>query len=159
MSIDPNRLREAFGSFLTGVTIVTTVDGDGTPAGFTANSFTSVSLDPPLLLVCLGRTADCFDAFAAADKFAVNILAADQQDLSNLFAQENVEKFTGVGLRENPTGSPILRDSCAWFDCELERQLDGGDHIILLGRVRALGNEQCEPLGFFAGHYVAIAEA
>lgn len=158
MSNDPRKLRDAFGSFLTGVTIVTTVDGNGQRAGFTANSFTSVSLDPPLLLVCLGRSADCFEAFAGATQFAVNILAADQQALSNLFAQEHVEKFENVELQDTARASPILRDGCAWFDCDLERQLDGGDHLILLGRIRTFGQRESEPLGYFRGGYVSIGQ-
>jgi len=132
---DARDLRRAFGNFATGVTIVTTLDAAGNPCGFTANSFTSVSIEPPLLLVNIAKSAFGCDAFTGSRGFAVNILARDQRDLSNRFASAGADKFANQGWSAAVTGSPIIDDVVAWFDCEHFEQVDAGDHIVLLGRV------------------------
>lgn len=151
--IDPRALRDAFGAFLTGVTVVTTHDAEGVAIGFTANSFTSVSLEPPLLLVCLARTSRNFAALTQAPGFAVNILSQGQKDVSNTFARPVEDRFSTVDWTAGPHGSPILSDVAAWFDCSMHQIVDGGDHVILLGRIEAFHNGQLNGLGYARGGY------
>jgi flavin reductase (DIM6/NTAB) family NADH-FMN oxidoreductase RutF len=153
---DARDLRRAFGNFATGVTIVTTLDAGGNPCGFTANSFTSVSIEPPLLLVNIAKSAFGCDAFAGSRGFAVNILARDQRDLSNRFAAAGTDKFANQGWFAAVTGSPIIDDVVAWFDCEHFEQVDAGDHIILLGKVVQYDYNTHSPLGFCRGAYVSF---
>ncbi len=152
---DPRDLRRAFGCFMTGVTIVTTLDADGNPCGFTANSFTSVSLEPPLILVNLARAAFGCPVFTTARGFAVNILASNQRELSNLFARAGEDKFAGVDWGRGPAGSPIIDGVVAWFDCRLYQQVDAGDHVILIGEVAHYQYNTHSPLGFCRGAYVS----
>lgn len=154
--IDVRDLRRAFGNFATGVTIVTTLDAAGEPCGFTANSFTSVSIEPPLLLVSIAKTAFGCDVFTGSNGFAVNILSDDQRELSNRFARAGADKFSNQGWCAEVTGSPILDDVVAWFDCEHYEQVDAGDHIILIGRVVSYGYNTHSPLGFCRGAYVSF---
>jgi pimeloyl-ACP methyl ester carboxylesterase len=148
--------RRALGSFLTGVTIVSTLQPDGAPRGFTANSFTSVSLDPPLVSVCIARTAASFDLFAAAEYFSVNVLADHQAALSGLFASKSPEKFTQTPWRAGISGSPIIEGVTAWFDCRRHEVVDAGDHIILIGRVLDFADSQKTPLGYCRGAHVTF---
>ncbi len=155
-SFDNRELRTAFGAFMTGVTIVTTVDADGTPRGFTANSFTSVSLEPPLLLICIGKTAASLEVFRQARGFAVNILSESQKDTSVLFASKRADKFEAARWRPGPFGSPLIEGSAAWFDCARYQLLDAGDHIILMGHVEAFSYSDANPLGYARGHYITL---
>ncbi|MDH3633221.1 MAG: flavin reductase family protein [Gammaproteobacteria bacterium] len=154
--IDARDLRCAFGHFATGVTVVTTLDTTGAPCGFTANSFTSVSIDPPLLLVNIARSAYGCDAFTGSHGFAVNILAANQRDLSNRFARAGTDKFANQDWHAEITGSPIIEGVVAWFDCEHFEQVEAGDHIILIGRVLQYAYNTHAPLGFCRGAYVSF---
>ncbi len=154
--LDARDLRRAFGHFATGVTIVTTLDASGSPCGFTANSFTSVSIDPPLLLVNIARSAFGRDAFTESRGFAVNILAANQRDLSHRFARAGIDKFANQDWHAAVTGSPIIDEVVAWFDCEHFEQVDAGDHIILIGRVLQYAYNTHSPLGFCRGAYVSF---
>ena len=154
--IDGRDLRRAFGNFATGVTIVTTLDADGNPCGFTANSFTSVSIDPPLLLVSIAKSAYGCDVFTASKGFAVNILARNQRELSNRFASAGADKYDGLDWQGAVTGSPVIDGVVAWFDCEHFEQVDAGDHIILIGRVVGYGHNTHTPLGFCRGAYVSF---
>lgn len=156
--VDPVELRRAFGTFVTGITVVTTRDETGEPRGMTANSFTSVSLDPPLLLVCIGKTASSFPAFIVAESFAVNILHDQQKEVANAFASRTGSKFESVSHGVVHTGSPVLSDSLTWFDCTVHSRVDAGDHVILLGRVRAFGTSPAAPLGFCRGRYVTVED-
>jgi flavin reductase (DIM6/NTAB) family NADH-FMN oxidoreductase RutF len=151
---DPRQLRRAFGTFATGVTITATRDGAGQPVGFTANSFASVSLEPPLLMVCLAQTASSCPVFREAGRFAVNVLAETQRDLSTTFATRGADKFADVTWREEQTGAPVLDGVIAWFDCETHDLIPAGDHVILLGRVVAFDYAQGTPLGYCRGAYV-----
>jgi flavin reductase (DIM6/NTAB) family NADH-FMN oxidoreductase RutF len=157
--LDQRALRRAFGAFPTGVTITTTLDETGDPVGFTANSFTSVSLDPPLLLVCLARTASSFSAFAATPRFAVNVLAAGQREASATFATRGADKFAAVRWAARTTGAPVLDGVAAWFDCETDSVAPAGDHVILVGRVVGFGDAAAEPLGYWRGAYVRFGPA
>ena len=155
-SFDNRELRSAFGSFMTGVTIVTTAGIDGQPRGFTANSFTSVSLEPPLLMVCIGKSAASVDVFRQAQGFAVNILSEAQKDTSVLFASKRPDKFEAAGWRPGPFGNPLIEGSAAWFDCARYQVIDAGDHIILMGRIEAFSYTDANPLGYARGHYITL---
>jgi flavin reductase (DIM6/NTAB) family NADH-FMN oxidoreductase RutF len=159
MTFDARALRDAFGAFLTGVTVVTTFNEDGAPIGFTANSFTSVSLDPPLLLVCLAKTSRNYAALTSARGFGINILAEDQKDVSNTFARPVDDRFAAVDWQRGPFGSPVFSDVAAWFDCSMHELVDAGDHVILLGRVEALENSGRTGLGYARGGYFTPALA
>jgi flavin reductase (DIM6/NTAB) family NADH-FMN oxidoreductase RutF len=150
---DPRALREAFGAFATGVTVVTGIDSEGNRVGLTANSFTSVSLDPPLLLVCPARTASALPALQASWRFAVNVLALDQQSVAERFTMRGVDRFDDPGW-SLWHGLPVLADTCASFVCSVHAVLDGGDHAILVGRVEALRvSHEAEPLLYVRGRY------
>jgi flavin reductase (DIM6/NTAB) family NADH-FMN oxidoreductase RutF len=145
-------LREVMGSYPTGVTIVAACDADGDPYGLTVNSFTSVSLDPPLVLVCIGLSSTSHDRFLAASGFCVNILAADQGGLAGRFAKEPSEgRFDEVTWAPGESGSPIIEGSLAWLDCVVHEVFRGGDHSILVGRVVASGLMDGDALIFHRG--------
>ncbi|MDQ0457799.1 flavin reductase [Rhizobium paknamense] len=156
-AIDPRALRDAFGAFATGVTVVTATGPDGKPIGFTANSFTSVSLDPPLLLICLAKTSRNFAVMTEAKGFAVNILADDQREISNTFARPVEDRFASVDWRPGEQGGALLDNVAAWFDCAMEQVIEAGDHVILLGRVHAFGNSGRNGLGYARGGYFVPA--
>jgi flavin reductase (DIM6/NTAB) family NADH-FMN oxidoreductase RutF/pimeloyl-ACP methyl ester carboxylesterase len=151
---DARTLRDALGCFATGVTIVTTTADDGTPVGLTANSFTSVSLEPPLLLVCIGRQASSLRFFEQAEPFAVNVLQIGQQLDSTRFAMRDPSRFEQARWEPGENGAPVLLDSLVAFECTRHELLDGGDHLILVGRVtRARFEPRRDPLLFFRGKY------
>ncbi|MBS0257603.1 MAG: flavin reductase [Proteobacteria bacterium] len=152
-TLDPRALRDAFGAFVTGVTIVTTRDEAEKPVGFTANSFTSVSLDPPLLLICLARTSRNFATMTGAKNFAVNILSEGQKDLSNTFARPVEDRFAAATWSDAPAGSPVFADVAAWFECSMQEVIEAGDHVILLGRIDAFENSGLNGLGYARGGY------
>ena len=154
--IDLRELRNAFGTFMTGVTVVTTLEEDGTPRGFTANSFTSVSLDPPLLSICIGKSADSAGVFRAAKGFAINILSERQKETSSLFASKRADKFNLTKWGNGPAGNPVLDSVCAWFDCKLQQQIDAGDHVILIGKVQGFDYNDQNGLGYVRGGYVTL---
>ena len=153
---DPRALRNAFGAFMTGVTVVTTKEPSGAPRGFTANSFTSVSLDPPLLLVCLGKNAATRPVFESAAGFAVNILSESQQPVAALFASKTQDRFAQVDWREGPFGAPLIDGAVAWFDCSRHQLVEAGDHIILIGRVEAFDAAEGNGLGYARGGYFSL---
>lgn len=156
MSIDAKAFRQALGNYPTGVTVVTTTDSDGTPRGLTANSFTSVSLDPALVLVCLGKTTASHPVFMQAEHFAVNILAEDQRDISGLFASKAPDKFSQAAWQRGATGAPLIDGCVAWFDCTVHQRVDAGDHTILIGQVQDMGQRTARPLGYAQGAYVGF---
>ncbi|MBV8914891.1 MAG: alpha/beta fold hydrolase, partial [Acetobacteraceae bacterium] len=155
-AIDPRAFRRALGSFLTGVTVVATLQEDGSPRGFTANSFTSVSLDPPLVLVCIAKTASSCPVFTSAPHFSVNILAEHQAAVSMLFASKAADKFAQAAWRRGPAGSPVIDGVAAWFDCYRHDVVDAGDHVILLGRVAGFEERPANPLGYCKGAHVTF---
>lgn len=156
-TLDPIQLRNAFGSFVTGVTVVTCNDPHGNPVGMTANSFTSVSLDPPLCLWSIAKTATNFAAFHTGTHFAIHILHSGQEDLSRHFATKNIDKFLDVPHQLGIGNSPILADYSARFECEIEHRYAGGDHIILVGRILSFDNLDKEPLVFLKGQYKQLS--
>ena len=154
--LDPKAFRRALGSFPTGIAVVATTEADGTPRGFTANSFTSVSLDPPLILVCIAKTASSCPVFSSAEYFSVNVLADHQADVSSLFATKLVDKFARAAWRRGATGSPLLDEVSAWFDCRRERLIEAGDHVILVGEVIQFDQAPATPLGYCRGTHVSF---
>ena len=156
-AMDPRALRAAFGCFMTGVTVVTTMDGAGRPIGFTANSFASVSLDPPLLLVSIANSSVNLPAFAGGTGFAVNILAEGQKDVSATFARRVDDRFSSVYWRKGPAGSPLIAGVSAWFDCTLHQAIPAGDHTILVGRIVAFESTPEPGLCYYRGAYVTPA--
>ncbi len=143
--------RAALARYATGVTVVTTMSGRG-PVGITANSFTSVSLDPPLVLWCPARASARFSAFTSAGNYAIHVLAADQLDLCRRFARAG-DDFSGLAVEETPEGLPLLNGCLARFDCTAHAAHDGGDHAILVGRVLRASVRKGEPLLFWDGRY------
>lgn len=152
-TLDTRDFRRALGCFATGVAVITTRDGGGRPAGLTINSFTSVSLDPPLVLWSLSRHAASLPAFHDSEFFAVNVLAADQLDLSRRFARPSSDKFAGLGFVDGLGGVPLLDGTAACFECRTRHRYDGGDHVIFLGRVERYAHSDREPLVFGRGRY------
>lgn len=153
---DPRALRQAFGKFPTGVTVVTTRTATGVPLGFTANSFSSVSLDPPLLLVCPAKGLSSFAEFSRVSSFAVNILAEGQEAISNRFASFTGDRFADISWREDEHGCPLLEGTAAWFSCNLEQSVDAGDHTILIGRILRFGQSEAAGLGYAQGNYFSL---
>ena len=130
--------KQAMACFPSGVTIVTTVDDAGQESGFTASAFSSLSLEPPLILVCLAKSADCFDIFNKQSKFAVNIIGPNHEALAFKFATKGCEKFEGGEFKQGSFGLPVLSDSPVSLECNTENIYSGGDHIILVGQVKYL---------------------
>ena len=139
---------------MTGVTVVTTTDPEiKTPAGFTANSFTSLSLEPPLVLVCLGRDANLYEVFERASGFAVNILSASQREISNNFASSIEDRFVGLDQTLSALQNPIIAGATAWFDCQFERRFVAGDHMVMIGAVQDFFGSDRPSLGYARGSY------
>lgn len=156
MSFDDRRFRDALGAFPTGVAIVTGVTENGERLGMTVSSFNSVSIAPPLVLFSVTRRANSFAAWTQVKRYAINILSAQQEDLSNRFARPLADKWTGLMVLDGETGTPVLPNALAVFECEPYARYDGGDHEIFVGRVAALRttpHKRDLPLIFFGGRY------
>jgi flavin reductase (DIM6/NTAB) family NADH-FMN oxidoreductase RutF len=156
---DVTRLRGALGRFATGVTIITARDFDGGPVGFTANSFNSVSLDPPLILWSLARTSPRLGAYRAAEHYAVNILSADQSELALAFAGKAEDRFDAVAWSEGMGGAPVLDGALAVFECAHEAVYPAGDHELFIGRVVRCTISEGAPLTYFAGRFGSVRGA
>jgi len=154
MTIDARELRNTLGRFATGVCVITTVGADGTPLGLTANSFASVSLEPPLVLWSLQNNSDVYASFSRPRSFAINVLALEHLELSNQYAKKGDHRLAPGHFRWGRHGAPLIRDALASFECELYATHEGGDHLIIVGRVRDV---TCRPTGrpllFYAGGY------
>lgn len=146
-------LRDAFGAFATGVTVVAASTAEGRPIGFTANSFTSVSLDPPMLLICIARSSRNFATMMAADNFSVSVLSKAQREVSDTFARPSEDRFAGVDWRRGGNGAPVIGGAAAWFECDASQRVEAGDHVVILGRVTAFGNTGDDGLGYVRGGY------
>lgn len=158
-AFDPLELRRIFGHFPTGVTVVTAAP-DGHPAGMTIGSFFSVSLEPPLVGFCVGKGSTSWPLIEPAGSFAVNILGAEQAGLSNHFASAAADRFEEVAWHPGVTGSPLLEDVVAHIECTTDQTIDGGDHLIVVGRVAALTvHSGGAPLLFLGGSYGRFEEA
>jgi flavin reductase (DIM6/NTAB) family NADH-FMN oxidoreductase RutF len=150
---DPRELRDALGQFATGVVVITTVTPEGEFVGVTANSFTSVSLDPPLVLWCPGRHLRSLPHFERAERFAINVLASEQHELSRRFATPDGDKFSGVPVRVGLGGVPVLEGTLATFECRTTALHEAGDHVIHLGHVERFRHDPAKPLVFHGGRY------
>lgn len=157
--IEEGAFREVAGRFATGVAVITAVDADG-PVGFTAQSFTSVSLDPPLVSVCPGRGVASWARIGPTGSFCVNILAEDQESLSRTFATKDADKFAGVGYSgEISMAGPVLDGILAWLGCRIVAEHEGGDHVIVVGEVTDLGvGPGKRPLLFYRGGYAGLQQ-
>ena len=154
MSFDQRGFRDALGQFPTGVTVITASPEGYKPFGVTANSFSSVSLDPPLVLWSLQKNSDTFAAFEKAEKFTVNVLAADQQDISNQYAKKNQHDLEEGHFSIGDSGAPVLNDALVSFECAIDASHDGGDHVILVGKVLVVSEvSDADPLVFHSGQY------
>jgi 3-hydroxy-9,10-secoandrosta-1,3,5(10)-triene-9,17-dione monooxygenase reductase component len=159
--IEPAAFRTALGHFCTGVTVIAAVDRDGEPVGFACQSFAALSLEPPLVLFCPGKSSRTWPAIEEAGRFCVNVLAHDQQDVSAIFGRSGTDKFAACSWSPAPSGSPKLDGVLTWIDCAIDSVLDGGDHWIVVGRVTALPDaaDSERPLLFYRGAYTATEEA
>jgi flavin reductase ActVB len=157
--LGPSDFRRVLGHFASGVTLVTTLDADARPAGLTASAFTSVSLDPPLVLVCVDHKAQCFSALLDAGRFAVNILTREQETLSRRFASTGLDKFDGVEYVVSERQLPVIAGALATLECTTVSAYPEGDHTILVGRVESGVVGSGEPLLYFRGHYDRLASS
>jgi flavin reductase (DIM6/NTAB) family NADH-FMN oxidoreductase RutF len=152
-SMDPSRLRHVLGHFTTGVAVVTARAGRR-PVGLAVNSFTSVSLDPPLVAFCVSRTSSTWSSICVTKVFCVNILADDQEQLCRAFATKNADKFAGVAWAPGHSGAPVLGGALAWIECTTEVVYELGDHVMVIGRVHRMGTAlDARPLVFYRGDY------
>lgn len=156
--IDSRALRDALGSYPTGVVAVTTLDRSGKPIGITVNSFSSVSLDPPLVLWSIDKKSAFFDVFVRADHYAVHVLGQDQQQLSHDFSIGDPDHFADIEYDSGIAGLPLLKSCLALFQCEVRSRYEEGDHFILVGRVLDIRTNPGEPLVFVDGSYKRIVE-
>jgi flavin reductase (DIM6/NTAB) family NADH-FMN oxidoreductase RutF len=152
--MDAQQFRAALGMFATGVTVVTVRSADGELVGLTANSFNSVSLDPPLVLWSLAQRAGSMPVFTRGSHYAINILAADQKELAQRFAMRDIDRFAGVAWREGAGGAPVLDGAVAVFECANRSRYEEGDHVIFVGEVeRCTARPGAQPLIFHGGRY------
>ncbi|MGD2120932.1 MAG: flavin reductase family protein [Gemmatimonadota bacterium] len=150
--VSEEKFRHVMGHFATGVTILASRNTRGEPVGLTVNAFTSVSLDPPLVLVCVHKEAEAHGSILRSGHFGLSFLTMEQSELALTFAvTEPRERFRGVRFEEGPTGSPLIPGAMAWVDCQVEETFPGGDHSVILGRVLACEAEGGNPLLFFKG--------
>ena len=149
--MNKKNLRNVLSKFATGVTVVSTIDCDGNPIGMTANSFTSVSLDPPLVLWSIGINQPSYDAFLKAKGYSVSILSKDQKDICDLFSSPIEDKFRDIDYTLTDNGFPIIQKSLAWFDCLKWNNYPGGDHQILVGEIKNFYADENDPLIFWNG--------
>lgn len=156
---DAKELRRVMGQFATGVTVITTRDDAGKLYGLTANAVTSLSLVPPLVVICVDRKAESFVHFYASKRFVVNILSEQQQEISARFAKSGGEKFEGVAYKTGPHGTAILDGALAHLDCRIVASHEGGDHVLHVGEVEHAEVTGGAPLLFFQGQYRRLADA
>jgi flavin reductase (DIM6/NTAB) family NADH-FMN oxidoreductase RutF len=155
--VDAARFRQLLGRFATGVAVVTASDPDGSPVGMTANTLTSVSLEPPLISICIDHTADMHQTLQQTGKFTVNVLAADQEAISRRFAEKGRNRFTGIGFEPSEHGGVVLNGVLALLECERVAEYEAGDHTIYLARVVGGSTFEGEPLLYYRGGYAGLS--
>jgi flavin reductase (DIM6/NTAB) family NADH-FMN oxidoreductase RutF len=158
MAFDARGFRNVLGRFPTGIAVVTCEPPGGMPVAMTINSFASVSLDPPLVLWSLDLGSECLPAFQTAPGYAVHFLTDEQQDLSVRFSKKDNHGLETIAYRTGKSGAPILDQCHAWLDCTIHARHEGGDHVILVGEVQALGEGDGNPLIYYRGSYRGLAE-
>lgn len=160
MTFDQDKFKKALGYFATGVTVVTGVSPQGVPVGITVNAFASVSLEPPLVLVCLDKNTGCLEAFCEGERFAVNILNENHQDLSNMFAGPQEHKFKDQDYQTWNSDCPILPDCLVNLECLRVNVFEGGDHVILLGQVERIEHADAgRPLLYYRSAYGRLGDS
>jgi flavin reductase (DIM6/NTAB) family NADH-FMN oxidoreductase RutF len=157
MTLDPALFRSVLGRFASGVTVVTTRD-DGLDVGMTVSAFCSVSLEPPLVLCCIERTAEMHDALERAPAFAVNILSDEQEAISRRFSEREEERFDGIGYERGQNGVALLAGALAWLECRTFARYDGGDHTIVVGEVEHAEARNGSPLLYYRGGYNQLGQ-
>jgi flavin reductase (DIM6/NTAB) family NADH-FMN oxidoreductase RutF len=156
--VDPLLMRRAMGQFATGVTVITALDGDGNPAGCTVSAFCSLSLEPPLVLACIGRARGVFRPLTEGPGYAVNVLAHDQREIAYAFARPGPDRFAGLSVRAGRHGVPLIEGALAQIQCDRHSVLDGGDHAIVVGRVRDVVLANGEPLLYSQGAFLDVPD-
>lgn len=156
--VDKQKFRDAMGHFASGVTVVTVSNGDGGIGGLTANAFSSLSLDPPLILICVDNQSKAREFLETEKAFTVHFLANDQEAVATAFAKRGPDKANGVKWHVSEQGRPVLDDYLVALECDLENQMEGGDHMIVVGRVKniVLSNDERPPLTYFRGQMNAL---
>lgn len=153
---DSRQFRTAMGQFCTGVTVISTLDADDKPVGFACQSFAALSLDPPLVIFCPQKTSRTWPVIEERGAFVVNILSNRQQRVSATFGAPGEDKFAKIAWDPSPAGMPVIRDSLTWVECTVESVTDGGDHYVVIGRAKILGEVlQDKPLLFYRGGYLS----
>jgi flavin reductase (DIM6/NTAB) family NADH-FMN oxidoreductase RutF len=155
--VTSDQFRRACGRFATGITIASVLDSSGTPHGLTVNSFSSVSLDPPLILICLGHAVTNIEDFRAARHFGISVLSQDQREISDHFARKGHDRFTGTPWHAGKTGVPLLDRAIAEIECEVRHRFTTGDHDIVVGEMVAAHVHEGEPLIYYASRYRELA--
>jgi flavin reductase (DIM6/NTAB) family NADH-FMN oxidoreductase RutF len=157
MPVSKDEFRSAMSRFASGVTVVTTRDDNQQPSGITVSAFASLSLEPPLVLICIDRRASIHDLFVEGRFFAVNVLAEEQEILSRRFASRDIDRFSGTGYTDGVTGVPLLTDVIAAIECRVVHICPGGDHSIIVGEVEHTAVSDGKPLAYFRGGYAELA--
>ena len=156
MPVSKDDFRIALSRFVSGITVVTVLDKDKRPAGITVSAFSSVSLEPPLVLACIDKRASVHDYLTEGTHFAVNILAQDQEHLSRRFASKDQDRFDGAGYREGVSGAPLLEGALAYIECRVVHVYPGGDHTIIVGEVESTSVADHKPLAYYRGGYAQL---
>ena len=157
MAVSQEEFRQVLGRFASGVTVVTCNSDDGNPCGLTVSAFSSLSLEPPLVLICIDRRASVYENLKDGSYFAVNVLAQDQESVSRRFASRDADRFKGIGYREGKTGAPLIDGALACIECRVVSSCPGGDHTIFVGEVESSEVNDGKPLLYFRGGYSGIA--
>jgi len=157
MAVSHEEFRQALGRFASGVTIVTCKNDGGDPCGITVSAFSSLSLEPPLVLICIDKRASLYEDLKEGSYFAVNVLAQDQESVSRRFASRDTDRFRGIGYREGLTGAPLIDGAVAFIECRVVNSYHGGDHTIFVGQVESSAVTDGKPLLYFRGGYSSIA--
>ena len=155
-SIEQQLFRRVCGKYATGITVLTVLDAKAGPQGMTANSFTSVSLNPPMILVCIDRRASILNYFHAGARFAINVLDENQKDLSTCFARSGLDRFRGIEWSQGQNGSPILPHVLATLECSVSQMVEAGDHVVVIGEVFHATWREGQPLIYFNSSYQAL---
>ncbi|MFY9556183.1 MAG: flavin reductase family protein [Blastocatellia bacterium] len=157
MTVTKDEFRTALSRFVSGVTVVTALDSDKRPAGITVSAFSSVSLEPPLVLACIDKNASLHGCLPEGSHFAVNILAADQEHVSRRFASKDEERFDGAGYKQGVSGAPLLDGALAHIECRVVHAYPGGDHTIIVGEVESTSVGDHKPLAYYRGGYAELS--
>jgi flavin reductase (DIM6/NTAB) family NADH-FMN oxidoreductase RutF len=156
MSLDPDAFRAVMGRFASGVTIVTATDSDGNDNGMTVSAFASVSLNPPLVFICIDKAASMHGVLIDTDFFAINILASTQEAIARRFADTDAQRFEGIGFRRGENGAPLLNDTLAFVECKRVSSTDAGDHTMIIGETLATSMSDARPLLYYRGGFAQL---